>query len=126
LGINDWNGAVPNKCQKLPKSSIKFGSRKNASSYNLSLSYQLNENALAMRLILPLDLSYALLYPIFVCLTIVVRGHKSSLSLSDYNFLLHLLNTVGKRENKNKFKLISSFSSTPPSQFSSTSASSSS
>ena len=64
------------------------------SSYNLSRNYQLNENAATLRLILPLDFSYALLYPVYIALVLVIRSYKSSMSTVDYAFYYHMTNTA--------------------------------
>jgi hypothetical protein len=48
-------------------------SSSNTIAYSLSRNYQLNENALAMRLILPLDTAYAIIYAIFTVLVIINR-----------------------------------------------------
>ena len=62
--------------------------------YNLSRNYQLNENALAMRLIMPLDVLYALLYSIFTAMTMIIRAYKPMLTIADYVFYYALANTV--------------------------------
>jgi hypothetical protein len=54
--------------------------------YSLSQNYQLGENLLSMRLILPLDVSYALLYSLYSLLVLLIRFQRSQLSKSRYIF----------------------------------------
>jgi hypothetical protein len=62
--------------------------------YSLSRNFQLNENALAMRLILPLDVAYALLYTAFNVLVVVIRAQRYGLTNAQYSFYYNALNTV--------------------------------
>jgi len=47
-----------------------------------------------MRLILPLDIAYAMLYSVYIVLVVIVRDNKSALSLNDYTFYYCLIQTV--------------------------------
>jgi hypothetical protein len=72
----------------------RIRSRANPRGYSLSRNYQLNENALVMRLILPLDVAYALLYSLYIASTMLIRAYKPLLSFGDYIFLYNLADTV--------------------------------
>nr|CAD2177527.1 unnamed protein product [Meloidogyne enterolobii] len=72
----DWRIIILNrKIKNLTKNSAK---------YSLSQNFQLNENTLSMRLILPLDLSYALFYSFYIVFAIILRAYKSSMPLTQY------------------------------------------
>uniref|UniRef100_A0A914N925 G_PROTEIN_RECEP_F1_2 domain-containing protein n=1 Tax=Meloidogyne incognita TaxID=6306 RepID=A0A914N925_MELIC len=74
--ICDWRIIILNrKIKNLNKNSAK---------YSLSQNFQLNENTLSMRLILPLDLSYALFYSFYIVFAIILRAYKSSMPISQY------------------------------------------
>ena len=62
--------------------------------YSLSRNYQLNENTVAMRLILPLDISYALLYILYISIVLVIRAFKSQLSNARYAVYYNSVDTV--------------------------------
>jgi len=62
--------------------------------YSLSRNFQLNENALAMRLILPLDAAYALIYTIFTILVILLRYNKPTMSTLQFTTYYIFINTV--------------------------------
>jgi hypothetical protein len=47
-----------------------------------------------MRLILPIDISYAVLFTVFNSLVVFIRAQRSSLPLADYRFYYNLINTV--------------------------------
>ena len=62
--------------------------------YSLSRNFQLNENALTMRLILPLDIFYALLYTVYQGITIGIRSSKPYISQDNYILIFTAVNTV--------------------------------
>ncbi|KAL3074466.1 hypothetical protein niasHS_015296 [Heterodera schachtii] len=62
--------------------------------YNLSLKYQINENILSMMLIIPLDLLYALIYPIYNVIVLVLRAYRQMLSTANYVSYYHMANTL--------------------------------
>jgi hypothetical protein len=62
--------------------------------YSLSRNYQLQENAFAMRLVLPLDISYALFYTLFVAFSTYLRAYRSSLTPADFTHYFDYGNTV--------------------------------
>uniref|UniRef100_A0A183BIK2 G_PROTEIN_RECEP_F1_2 domain-containing protein n=1 Tax=Globodera pallida TaxID=36090 RepID=A0A183BIK2_GLOPA len=53
--------------------------------YNLSRSYQSNENIVTIRLLFPLDFSYSLFFTIFIVLSAYVRMDKDAMGLLVYN-----------------------------------------
>jgi len=60
----------------------------------LSLNFQLNENIMAMRLILPLDIAYATIYLLCNALILLLRFYKDDISLANYVFYYSAINTV--------------------------------
>lgn len=62
--------------------------------YSLSRNYQLNENALAMRLIMPLDILYAILYSIYTATTMLIRAYKPVLTIVEFIHYFLLTNMV--------------------------------
>ena len=111
--ICDWRITVLNKkfrearCfwEKTLKNGIHLFS-KTSTSYSLSRNFQLIENTLAMRLIFPLDVFYALLYTVFTALTIVIRSvkDKDEVTKADYIFYYYNANLVFKLVFKTKTK----------------------
>uniref|UniRef100_A0A914NRH8 Uncharacterized protein n=1 Tax=Meloidogyne incognita TaxID=6306 RepID=A0A914NRH8_MELIC len=84
--ICDWRIIILNrKIKNLNKNSAK---------YSLSQSFQLNENTLSMRLILPLDLSYALFYSFYIVFAIILRAYKSSMPITQYILFYNVDDTV--------------------------------
>uniref|UniRef100_A0A914HVH0 G-protein coupled receptors family 1 profile domain-containing protein n=1 Tax=Globodera rostochiensis TaxID=31243 RepID=A0A914HVH0_GLORO len=53
--------------------------------YNLSQSYQANENIMTIRMLFPLDFSYSLFFTIFIVLSAYVRIDKDAMGLLVYN-----------------------------------------
>jgi hypothetical protein len=72
----------------------RIRSVRNFANYSLSRNYQLNENRLAMSLILPLDIFYAALYSIYTSMILLIRAYQPVLSPADYIFYYNLANTV--------------------------------
>ncbi|CAK5079468.1 unnamed protein product [Meloidogyne enterolobii] len=64
--------------------------------YNLSKSFQLNENILVMRLILPMDIAYATIYLIYNALVVLIRIYKDKISSTNYVFYYSTIDTVGQ------------------------------
>ena len=64
--------------------------------YSLSRNYQVQENVIAMRLILPLDVCNALLYSLYAAAIIALRANFStgSLSMHDFHLGLEVANAV--------------------------------
>uniref|UniRef100_A0A1I8BK99 G_PROTEIN_RECEP_F1_2 domain-containing protein n=1 Tax=Meloidogyne hapla TaxID=6305 RepID=A0A1I8BK99_MELHA len=62
--------------------------------YNLSLNFQLNENIMAMRLILPLDIAYATIYLLYNSLVILLRFYKDEISSANYVFYYSAINAL--------------------------------
>nr|CAD2182945.1 unnamed protein product [Meloidogyne enterolobii] len=58
---------------------------KTSFTYSLSANYQLNENLLAMRFILPLDASYALFFGLYLISVAVLRIYRDK--LGDVNYI---------------------------------------
>jgi hypothetical protein len=84
----DWRVSKMNK-------QIRHISTK-SSEYSLSRNYQVNENALAMRMILPLDLSYAALYTVYIAIVILIRAKKPFLTIPQYCIYFNSTDTVGR------------------------------
>ncbi|KAF7635236.1 hypothetical protein Mgra_00005351 [Meloidogyne graminicola] len=83
--LGDWRITILNKkIRMLSKNSIK---------YNLSHNFQLNENIISMRLIFPLDLSYAIFYSFYIIIVLILRAYKSSMSLTQYVLLYDAVDT---------------------------------
>ncbi|KAL3116567.1 hypothetical protein niasHT_001051 [Heterodera trifolii] len=57
--------------------SAEFGN------YSISRNYQIHENLLTMRLIFPLDISYAILFGIFLLFGLVFRFYRSQMKFDD-------------------------------------------
>ncbi|KAF7631199.1 hypothetical protein Mgra_00008573 [Meloidogyne graminicola] len=64
------------------------------SGYNLSLNFQLNENILAMRLILPMDIAYATIYLLYNIIASLLRSYKEDLSIANYVFYYNTTNML--------------------------------
>jgi hypothetical protein len=52
--------------------------------YSLGKNFQIKENLLAMRLILPLDVSYVFIYATYLVLSILIRMNQTALSMEDF------------------------------------------
>uniref|UniRef100_A0A1I8B6M3 G_PROTEIN_RECEP_F1_2 domain-containing protein n=1 Tax=Meloidogyne hapla TaxID=6305 RepID=A0A1I8B6M3_MELHA len=83
--ICDWRITVLNR-------KIK-NLNKNPTKYSLSRNFQLNENTLSMRLIFPLDLSYALFYSLYIGIVLVLRAYKYLMPLTQYILLYNAVDT---------------------------------
>ena len=68
--------------------------RSSVSDYSLSTSFQLNENILSMRLILPMDIAYATIYLLYNALVVLLRSYKEELSIATYVFYYNIINLV--------------------------------
>uniref|UniRef100_A0A914L2F7 Uncharacterized protein n=1 Tax=Meloidogyne incognita TaxID=6306 RepID=A0A914L2F7_MELIC len=67
---------------------------KTSFTYSLSANYQLNENLLAMRFILPLDASYALFFGLYLISVAVLRIYRDK--IGDVNYIsFYCLATMG-------------------------------
>ena len=62
--------------------------------YSLSRNYQVQENVLAMRLVLPLDLCHALVYSVYVLAVSVIRSNFDVFTRAQFNVLAHMANGV--------------------------------
>jgi hypothetical protein len=62
--------------------------------YSLGKNFQIKENLLAMRLILPLDISYVFIYATYLILTILIRINQTVLSAEDFFTYLRDATTV--------------------------------
>nr|CAD2186738.1 unnamed protein product [Meloidogyne enterolobii] len=85
--LSDWKITKLNKKIKQRSKNIFFG-------YNLSKSFQLNENILVMRLILPMDIAYATIYLIYNALVVLIRIYKDRISPTNYVFYYSTLDTL--------------------------------
>ena len=80
----EWIGKLKAGEKLLIKSDIfGFFSNKNAT-YSLSKNYQLKENLLSMRLILPLDAAFVLLFCVYVVTGFFLRLYKDKISPLHY------------------------------------------
>uniref|UniRef100_A0A914I0J7 G-protein coupled receptors family 1 profile domain-containing protein n=1 Tax=Globodera rostochiensis TaxID=31243 RepID=A0A914I0J7_GLORO len=64
--------------QKQLNRSAKYGN------YSVSKNYQMRENLLTIRLILPLDISYAIFFGIFLLIGLAIRFYRLQMSKGDY------------------------------------------
>nr|CAD2178456.1 unnamed protein product [Meloidogyne enterolobii] len=82
----DWRITVTNRRIQELRSSV--------SDYSLSTSFQLNENILSMRLILPMDIAYATIYLLYNALVVLLRSYKEELSIATYVFYYNIINLL--------------------------------
>nr|CAD2154545.1 unnamed protein product [Meloidogyne enterolobii] len=82
----DWRITVTNRRIQELRSCV--------SDYSLSTSFQLNENILSMRLILPMDIAYATIYLLYNALVVFLRSYKEELSIATYVFYYNIINLL--------------------------------
>nr|CAD2178830.1 unnamed protein product [Meloidogyne enterolobii] len=84
--FSDWRITIMNRrIQEL---------RARATDYSLSISFQLNENLLSMRLILPMDIAYATIYLLYNALVVLLRSYRYELTAATYVFYYNVLNML--------------------------------
>jgi hypothetical protein len=66
--------------------------------YSLSEHFQIRENIVAMRLILPIDALYGLMYSVYMVGAVFVRSlyAQAKITAIDYSFYYDLLNSVSE------------------------------
>ena len=64
------------------------------SNYSLSENYQLNESLLSMRIIFPLDISYALTFGLYMLGSVLLRYQREKLNMVEYVSYYYTLLTV--------------------------------
>ncbi|KAI1721064.1 serpentine type 7TM GPCR receptor class ab chemoreceptor domain-containing protein [Ditylenchus destructor] len=68
--------------------------QKNQATYSLSMNYQLRENVVTMKLILPLDISFTIFFSIYLTAGTYLRSTMSSMTINDYMCLYEIVNTL--------------------------------
>ncbi|KAL3105280.1 hypothetical protein niasHT_029739 [Heterodera trifolii] len=82
----DWFIFIMNK-------RLHIFTRNSRTEYNLSLNYQINENTQAMLVIFPIDISFAIIYPIHNVLVILIRAYRSAFTKADFVSYCYWANT---------------------------------
>uniref|UniRef100_A0A915CXS5 G-protein coupled receptors family 1 profile domain-containing protein n=1 Tax=Ditylenchus dipsaci TaxID=166011 RepID=A0A915CXS5_9BILA len=68
--------------------------KKRGSAYDLNKRYQINENVVTMRLILPLDIAFALFFSIYMASTLVLRSARSSLTPGQFYSIFNIASSL--------------------------------